>query len=172
MTVGAYWAMRPESREQSAVRVAQFLVSLSERAELPFTRWLFKGRTRDTARRPLALSPGVVAQALRTQRRDTDRCVIAELGFRLDVWNGESASFETTIGSASPYVRNCAVLTVGDDVLASEREWEDILSLSTMAFDPDHAAVVAEARALESADKAIWELGWIRFEKGVGFFRS
>jgi hypothetical protein len=166
MIVGAYWMARAESRDQAATRLSSFLGSLAAAVDEPVLgQWFLKGATKRAARTRLALDPASIAHALVVNRRDVDGRIMHELGYRLSVWNGGEVSFESTIGSANPYVNNAAVLSCAEDALPfSLEQWRALLEAAVSAFEPQHGVVATHKHLLTSNEPHPWELGWFTYD--------
>jgi len=167
MIVGAYWAQRQESREQAAERMARFLSSLATQHEL-FSKWFMPGRSRAAAlRAQVSLDPVTIASKLRVNRRDLDHKPIPELGFKLGIWNGKSASFSATVGAYSPYTSNRTVLSFSETPNElKENDWKNLLEAMIQSFDPDHAVVTSHEYLERVGAPKTTDAGWFTYERG------
>lgn len=170
MIVGAYWMARAESRDQAATRLSSFLGSLAVAVDEPVLgQWFLKGPTKTAARTRLAIDPASVSDALVVNRRDLDGRIMQALGYRLSVWNGGEVSFDSTIGSANPYVNNAAVLSFAGDALAlSLEQWRALLEAAVSAFEPEHGVVATHKHLLSSNEPHPWALGWFTYDLAHG----
>jgi hypothetical protein len=170
MIIGVYWTARPESAEQAANRLSRFLGSLSAGGqELKLGQWFLKGSSRASARKRLPTDASSIVKALRTNRRDVDRSVMLELGFRLSIWNGENVSFDATIGSFSAHVTNAAVLSFADDaLLLSADQGQTLLQAAVSAFEPEHGVVASHKQLLGSNEASPWAVGWFTYDRQGG----
>src|SRR5687768_756609 len=92
--LGAYWGNRKETAAECAERAVALLQWLS-RCDEAFGRWFQGGRSRKEAlQREVRPDPAVLRPLLERgrNRRDDDRSVIEELGFRMGLWNGAADS--------------------------------------------------------------------------------
>jgi hypothetical protein len=166
MFLGCYWAARKETREEVALRMARFIVSLKLRSER-FSDWYSKGGSRATAHKKLDTTAVGLANELRTNRRDIGGEVILELGFSFGAWNGKAASITATIGSYSPLVGNAVVLNVSDSPAELSIEtWCEMLEDAITIFEPQHGVVTStELLARKHAERP-WDIGFLTYELG------
>jgi hypothetical protein len=139
--VGTYWPQRRESKEQAAKRIGRFLDAMSTANGSLFEQWFLKGRSKASANAVLSTDVSTLAAALESNRRDVGGEEIAELGFNLAIWNGESGSFEATVGAFSPHVSNSAVSIADGAPSLTRSDWKRVLEAAIEAFDPEHAIV-------------------------------
>ena len=146
MFLGAYWAEREESREESSSRVSAFLTAIASQ-DPAFRQWFLKAMTKARARVPLDTTPAGIAGILRVNRRDTDKQIITELGFSLGACNGTDCSISASVGCFSRHVGNSVVLSTSrrGESLATFN-WRYLLEVAIDAFDPDHAVVTSNKR--------------------------
>lgn len=167
MFAGAYWAERRETREEAAERIARYLAALSSLNER-FARWFLKGRAR---RYPLVAAGRTAAQIavqLGVHRREVDGVVLPELGFTLELWNGDAATLSFTVGGFNPRVVNAVVLSLGAEADVPREVWRRALAVQVSAFDPDHAVVTTVQRIVEARVASPWEVALFRYERGLG----
>lgn len=165
MFIGAYWSQRKESKESAAQRMAAFLEALAGCGE-DFACWYSKGRTRATAlRSPIELDAASIAINLKSNRRDTDRQPIPDLGYSLGAWNGRNISLSATIGGWSQHVGNAVVLNLGDE-RRGEVSYRPIMEIIVRAFDPDHAVVTNHEYIGRAGATKPWEGGLFTYHRG------
>lgn len=171
--IGAYWSARRETKAECAARCATLLARLSSEAE--FSQWFVKGRT---LKKALALSlpstPEGIEHLLMTNNRDTDRTPIVELGYDLDVWNGnlkQPASLSINCGVFSSLVYNNALLNLP---ILEELEnfhlesFQKLLNVMVEVWDPDHAVATSLQLLAESNGAMPWECdSWFKYRKGA-----
>lgn len=94
---------------------------------------------------------------------------MAELGFRLSLWNGGDAGFSAAIGLYSPKLSNNAILSlptdgggIGKDAL------RDLLGKLVAAFEPERGVVTSHQVLKEHGARKPWEVGWITYERRTG----
>lgn len=167
MFAGAYWAEREESREEAAEKVARYLAALASVHDR-LSRWFLKARTRRYPLVPVGRTAAQIAGQLGVHRRDLDGAVIPELGFTLELWNGEAATLSFTVGGFNPRVVNAVVLSVGADADLPRDIWRRVLAAQASAFDPDHAVVTTVQRIVEARVASPWEVALFRYERGLG----
>lgn len=167
--IGAYWAPRREGKEQCAKRIAKLLSLLEEDPLLKV--WYRKGRTRKKAQRPFSVSLASISDNLDDYRTEDSGRPIDELGFHLELWNGNDASpasLAITCGGCSAYIRNHAVLRLPElkDQI-TEREIERfrmLLNCLVDAMQPDNAIATSVERLSEAQGKMPWEVeGWVLY---------
>lgn len=102
--VGAYWARRPESADECAVRLARCLDLLAE-IDPALTAWFQTGTSRAAATTPVGRDTHALAELLRRgrNRRDDNGEAIEALGFRVAMWNRTrpEVGLRATVGMTS-----------------------------------------------------------------------
>ncbi|MEA1649362.1 Imm52 family immunity protein [Nitrospirillum sp. BR 11164] len=161
LVIGAYWGPRRETAEDCASRAAIFFDDLVQTAPL-LARWYERGRSRKDA---LALAVDVSNRdALRKlllkgqNRKDANQEVIADLGFRIGLWNGAAteegeAGLSILCGGYHERVRNNVVLDLPrsfSGALTAEGA-AALLAATAKAWNPDWAGVMTR-QAMESRD--------------------
>ena len=177
--VGAYWSAREESRRECAQRIFSFLESLSD--DCLFAKWCLTGRNPKTAKKSLELSVDAIEQRLKAHYTDEPRVPMLDLGFSLDIWNGQDASsagFRATCGGFSRVVGNSAVLSLPRQEppreAATLERLHALVRNAVSSFDPDVAiATSSEFNARLGGGPAPKNGGWITYRRGEGtMFRT
>lgn len=168
MFVGAYWSQRKESRQQAASRIALFLGTIASKNEALST-WFLKGRSKAQGRTKLSLDADSIGRELVANRRDIGGEPMLEVGFSMGIWNGESVSFDATIGAFSPYVQNSVVLSFDDDGdRLNETDWRGLLDSAIFAFEPEHGVVTSGQRLARAGARSAWDAGLLTYERSTG----
>ncbi len=122
----------------------------------PYATWLMTAKTRASASVPVEARKEWIAGCLRAIG-DTS---MPDLGFSLDVWNGEHATLRFTVGAFSQHVTNAVVLSHGPRSTGAERaELEGALNATICAFSPEHAVVTSSEYMKRAGVKKPWEAG-------------
>jgi hypothetical protein len=169
MFLGTYWAKRPESRDQAALRLTSFIVELCKSSDY-FTSWFPKGWTKKEAqRRLLKIEVSEIAMELTVNHKDVGNVPIPELGYSLSIWNGRNADLGSTIGSDSAYVGNSVVLSLdsGTSNILSHDAWRRILERSIAMFDPDDAVIVSDSMQTQLATDRM-SAAWLTYRRAAG----
>lgn len=151
--IGAYWGPRQETAEQCAERLATCLKYLALTSDT-FASWYEKGKSRrDGLKQPV--QPGDILMLVKKGRskRDSDKSVIEDLGFRVGVWNGASeecsVSLSVTCGlfTQNANLRNSFVLDLPETLrdLGKKGGALQALVAVVMAWEPDWAGIVSRA---------------------------
>lgn len=151
--IGAYWGPRQESAEQCAERLATCLKELATASDA-FPSWYKKGKSRsDALKRPVQPDDLLMLVESGSNKRDNDKSVIEDLGFRVGVWNGaseeRSASLSITCGlfAQNANLRNSVVLDFPEvlgDLGRKEGALQALVAV-VRAWEPDWAGVVSRA---------------------------
>ncbi len=175
--VGAYWSSRKETREECAKRIAMFLESIADRPS--FRRWFLKKRSRKATSLPLEISVPAIGEELRTNNRDIDGAAILELGFNLNVWNGNEnapASFAVTCGAFSRQVKNSAVLYLPKQESIDATFYQEItllLKKAIQAWEPENAVVTSAEYLSKSGGGMPWVVGgWLSYQRETGIVQA
>jgi hypothetical protein len=146
--VGVYWSSRRESREQCAMKIAEFLIALRSMHPV-FGQWHVPVRSRkkkETARE-LPWDASSIANLLTQNQKDIGKEVIPELGFGYAGWNEVdqhlSANFTMYSGSYSNHVGNSVVVEITDRSAFPVTILGDVLRKAVQVFDPDEGTVEA-----------------------------
>jgi hypothetical protein len=172
---GAYWPARAETAEACAARAATCLAKLGEVDPLLAT-WFHKGGSPKLAQRPFPTdTESLVGELLRGRnRRDSDRSVIVELGFRISAWNGndkDPAAISIGCGKSRqvPGVSNAVVINLpppserSAEIYSREGAMAVLLAL-VESWDPDWATVASDSlRDLRAAPAGSPVLGWLTY---------
>ncbi|QJE99145.1 Imm52 family immunity protein [Luteolibacter luteus] len=169
--IGAYWPSRKETKEQCAERAAIFFDLIRSYPDL--TPWFAKGKSAKAALKfPVQTSIDGILPFFRTNNRDTDHSPIVDLGFHLDLWNGDSVSLSICCGSFSPYISNFVLIEFADTPEVGSHGLVKMRSLLEVVIDiwePDHAIAAPSQWILESGTKHPWQTkGWFNFSKSEG----
>jgi hypothetical protein len=181
--VAAYWPARAESIEACAARVGRCLRGLSS-LDVLLASWFLKGKRRSAANVPFDIDIDVssVFDALLRgrNRRDTDRSVIDDLGFRLGVWNGDDddpvgLAIKCGMSNATPGLSNAVVLDLplrsprGAN-LYSRAVVAAAIEILVEAWDPDWATVTSnslrEAQAVTGGRPVVGCLTYLSAGRG------
>lgn len=151
--IGAYWSPRQESVSSCASRAKKMFSSLASHSAV-FSRWYELGESRkDALKRSVDTNnTDKIAEFLQKGRgrRDDDKSIIEDLGFRIGLWNGENDQFSASISIrcglyvANPNLSNSIVVNLPStlDILAN---WETMLSVFSSiveAWQPDYGGVI------------------------------
>lgn len=156
--LGAYWGIRPESREEVAKKISQFMRSTTA-TNSAFSKWFKLGKSRKKANTEIDLSEESVFKLLRTNNRDTDKTPIVELGFGFSAWNGDDSNISIHAGAYSSFVSNSLVLTVEESL--SEAEWRGLCEAVISSFDPDDLVVTSHDYMKRHGDGTPIETGGV-----------
>ncbi len=152
----AYWGPRQEALEACAKRAYLFLAQLAEIAEI-FGGWRQKGYSRAQALRSGALdscSEEELAQQFLEgrNRKDIGGDVIADLGYRISVWNGgdkataSSLSMKCGLYSTVVGLSNAVVLDLPQRFdFDSQENVCNLLRAFAEAWEPDWAIVTSQS---------------------------
>lgn len=163
-TVAAYWGPREASPEEAAEALSQFLQAL----DCPV--WFEKGSASPQPNEAVDTSKQGLADlfAKGVNRRDADKSVMPELGYRVSVWNGDTQnpvelSAQCGVTSTTPGVSNSVVLK-----LPSTSAWRDrsdtVFKAVVDAFSPDRAIwMTAEYRRTQPKVDSVTMFGWLTF---------
>lgn len=152
--LGAYWDARADSLEKCTEDAARFLVRLAEIDPL-LASWYKRGRSRKGAleRKVDILDVQKLQDLLLAgrNRRDVDREIIDELGYKLSLWNGaEEEEAEATVsihcGAHNARIGNSVII---DLPYQSERsEWvgkaSSLLALAAEVWQPNWAGIMSK----------------------------
>lgn len=167
MFVGGYWAQRKESRERVSARLTSFLGRLGEVADELSTWYPKDGGEASKVGVPIIITQSSIAVALELNRRDVGQQPIVDLGFRVNAWNGASASLSATLGCWNPSVRNAVVLDLRAWKLTDAR-CRTMLDIVVGEFDPDHAVVADDAHLAKPGIAHPWDAGQLVYYRGAG----
>ncbi len=109
--IGAYWSARRESKGECAHRISSLFRALATDPLL--SEWYATALTRRSSRKHIGASVEEIHSNLTENRRDSDGTPIAELGFGMNLWNGNDAAPATMsikCGSFAAYVQNSIAL--------------------------------------------------------------
>lgn len=158
--VGAYWGARPEPLDECARRTTAFLSRLRG-LDVALERWFDKGLSRHSAERhELVLELASVSAILAAGRNRTDfgDCVVPELGYTLDVWNGSDDSVSVSISCgmypSAPNIPNAVVVHPSAAVAAR------------LAGSPAARAIIESLVAVWSPAWATWSSARWRADQG------
>lgn len=172
--VGAYWGARKESAAEGAERLAACLNSFAH-VDTLLGSWRHLGRSKATARTPVVPDPQALEQLLMEgrNRRDDDRSVIEELGFRIGMWNGQKPAVGLSAGiglhAASHALTNSFVLNlpgvVGDGAsLYVSDVARRIIEAIVESWDPDWATWCTDSlREAQDAPARTPVVGWMTY---------
>ena len=173
--IAAYWSARSEDVEQCALRTERCLAALAAVDPL-LTLWFSKRAARSRARVPVVPD----AEALRADllagrnRRDDDRSVLSDLGFRLGFWNGDdddpvSLSIKCGLSNGAPGLSNAVVL----DLPPPSPRCANLYTLDAVsaqlqslvdAWSADWAVVTSNSlRAAQGCGGGSPVLGWVSY---------
>lgn len=154
--IGAYWGPRKESAGQCAERLATCLRELAAASDV-FASWYEKGKSRrDATKRPVEPSQhsdilGVLEAG--SSKRDIDKSVIEDLGFRVGLWNGaseeHSVSLNVTCGlfAQNANLRNSVVLDFPEilgELGEKDRALQALLAV-VRGWEPEWAGIISRA---------------------------
>lgn len=162
--LGAYWGARPEEREVVAGKVSKLMCGMSIISPV-FARWFKLGVSRKKANSEIDLSELSILQLLNTNKRDTDKTPIVELGFDFHAWNGGSSSVAIRAGVFSSLVSNGFVLKVSESL--SEPQWRSLCELAVSTLDPDELVVTSHDYIERHGGGTPTEAGgWFTYRRG------
>lgn len=177
--VGAYWGPRAESLNACVDRSTTFLDGL-RLLNPAFETWYLPGRSRrDALRRRVHPEREALLNLLGSgrNRRDSDQSVIAELGYSMDLWNGQAPSVGLSVGCGmhprTPHVKNVAVVNLpsSDDGLGDLASTPVALGLMRLLVDcwePDWATWTShEWRKEQGGEPGAPVLGWMTYLAGA-----
>jgi hypothetical protein len=153
--LGAYWKARKESIEQCADRLHRMFSALSICDE-SLVNWYELGHSRRQALEKQAdvSSRKYLLNLLNRghNRRDTDKSVIEELGFHVNLWNGaedsKAASLSVTCGLyiTNPNLCNSIVLDFPEKLgeLSQSKRMAAVLTSVATAWEPDRSGVMSD----------------------------
>lgn len=151
--IGAYWGPRKESSEQCADRLATCLKELASVSDV-FSSWFEKGRSRRDALTHPIQQDGILALVKSgSNKRDSDKSAIEDLGFRVGLWNGaseeHSVSLSVTCGSYSQVagLGNSVVLNFPENLgtLTKREQASEVLASIARAWEPQWAGIISRA---------------------------
>lgn len=136
--VGLYWGARSETNSSCAKAIAEFLSDLG-RSNSHLESWFRKVRRRNQPLVSIPLNSDGIQAELKTERRDSDKSIIAELGFSFSAWNGDDTGILCRMGCTNPRVQNAIV--VGFDNGLSEELSHIVVAAGRVHFRPDSTRV-------------------------------
>jgi Immunity protein 52 len=173
--IGAYWGPRQESLDACADRAVKFLEGISS-AHPALSTWYQLGVMQtDALQQPAVLERGAVLTLLESgrNRRESDRSVIEELGYSINLWNGQDPSVGLNIGCGryhrSEYVKNAVVIDLprsdeGLADLALPERARAMMHLLVECWDPDWATwTSSELRREQRVVPGRPVLGWMTY---------
>jgi immunity protein 52 of polymorphic toxin system len=180
LVMGAYWQARRESLELCTDRLFKFMARLRDCDEV-FANWYHRGGSRKEAlkNRIDAKNRQELLALLTTgrNRRDTDKGIIEDLGFRAGMWNGaqpdRAASLDMRCGLFSKVagLSNSVVLNFPRELgrLSDSEVVSRLLEAAAVSWDPDWAGIFSN-EAMKSRD---WEqkpfVDWMVYiPRGIG----
>jgi Immunity protein 52 len=171
---GVYWGLRQETSQSCAQRTARFFEKLA-RVDPSYSRWCGFGRTdEESSRLRVDLTPTSLEGLFRdgVNRYDAEpHRVIEELGFSIDLWNGELPDGVIMSIHCGDYARtlgnNSCILQLPQTPQNIERiftipKLTEILRCMISEFDPDWGVVSSTKYLLDfpkPTDKKI--PGWV-----------
>jgi len=172
--LGMYWGPRQESAEVCAQRTAH-MVRLLEPLDPLFARWFKCVRSlKESLKRPLDVELGALGQYIQSRvMRDSARRPMADLGFSVHLWNGESGGddvwLDVCCGGYFEQVPNSCVLRtpykgpVGERVLTTAFQKQVLRAIAT-AWDPDWGVAMSHAHRdlLKDTDSKV-PAGWVTY---------
>ncbi|WP_414633033.1 Imm52 family immunity protein [Brevundimonas sp. UBA7664] len=147
--VGVYWGVRAELLERAAARLHDHFGALSSTSE-HLTHWYLRASRKPKIPTPVDTASADALATLLAQgvnRRDTDKTVIAELGWGIGLWNGSSGPIEASTSilcnCTSPRVTNSALVEVSADGIEplSVQRAEELLKRLVDIWEPDEGIV-------------------------------
>ena len=175
--IGAYWAARKETHQESVARTLQFLDAISQESRL--ARWFIPGNTRKEANTPQQISLEAIGKRMKPIgkrcRGIPDPELTDRLGFRFSAWNGSddaSAGLSVTCGLHVPNQNNSIVLDLplqpfpGDQ--ESRNRFKRLLDIFVKIWEPDFAIVTSSTRLdhfLDDKD-ALTKSAWLLYRRG------
>jgi hypothetical protein len=138
--LGAYWKKRQEIRSACASRIFVFLDTIHS-ANDSFETWFLTGKRRKLALNRIDININNINLLLKTNNRDDTGEGISELGFHIDLWNGQNLSFRVTIGAFSEVIQNAVVLSFRGISLLDKQTWQVLIEAAIKSFDPDSAVI-------------------------------
>lgn len=177
--VGAYWGQRKESADECAERLASCMRRLAETDEA-LSAWYRKSRSKQDARQQ-PIEPGnreSIVDLLQagTNKRDTDRSIIEDLGFGVGLWNGldgdQSASMSVTCGlyARNLHLRNSVALDFPKHSrkLASKDHALAALAAVIESWEPEWAGVISKSsRTLRPFSPGSPFVDWMFYRSGL-----
>ena len=168
IAIGVYWGPRRESVLECANRLGQHFEALRQLSEA-LSLWYRQASRKQKAMESLEVfKPEALVKLLErgVNRRDDNHQPIAELGFRVSLWNGDrggwSAATQVGCGMYSPVkgLSNVALLSVDFSTESSLKPEEMLLLLRRMIeiWDPDTGKVFRNVEIAEKGDDGLdWE---------------
>lgn len=182
--LGAYWGPRRENVGQCADHLTSFLHGLRDCNET-FDQWFEKGKSRkNSLASPFDFrSREETFQLLESGRskRDLDQSTIDDLGFRVSLWNGRTATRSSTISIScgiyadNPHLRNSVVIDFPDDVdcLADKDQCFQVLKCVAETWQPDWAGVISRtSRKARPFNPTVPFVDWMVYVNQIGMFSS
>jgi hypothetical protein len=177
--VGAYWGPRREPLAACADRATRFLAGLCSCSPVLAT-WFEKGDSREDALRRRVLPERDIVMGLLgsgRNQRDIDRSVIEDLGYSLDVWNGQEPAVGLRIACGkyppTPNIKNAVVINLpyseeGLGDLASPEMAKRLVGLAVECWGPDWATWSSHQWREEQGRPARQPvLGWVTYLRGM-----
>jgi len=164
--LAAYWKARPESRDECAEKISDFLRAAASTDD-SLKEWFLKGAQRSEARKSAKLFKVGIGPLLRTNNRETTGEPMLDLGFNLSLWNGRNGSFSITIGSTNRWIENCALLKFHGECVMPKSKWILLMNAAVHSFQPDSAVVTSDAESWPLKDVA-----WLKYSSVNGITES
>lgn len=173
--IGAYWGPRQETLDACTDRAVKFLEGLSSTHSALSTWYQLGIMQTDAPQQPAVPERGVVSTLLESgrNRRESDRSVIEELGYSINLWNGQDPSVALNIGCGryhrSEYVKNAVIIDLprldeGLADLASLEKARAMMHLLVECWDPDWATwTSSELRKEQRVVPGRPVLGWMTY---------
>jgi hypothetical protein len=175
--LGAYWPAREEAIEQCADRLLSFFSKLAT-SDSALAIWYELGRSRKQAleRRANVGDRTYLLKLLDRgrNRRNVDRKVNEELGFRIGLWNGRDEGNDASLGitcglywgdgTLGAGICNCVTLDLPEDLgeLKQAGRMSGVLAAVVQAWEPDWAGVMSrEAMNARAFDAKIPFVDWM-----------
>lgn len=105
--VGAYWGPRAEAVDACAERLARFLADLTQTSPLLGSWFKTASRRKAALKRPIEPAADQLRELLlagQARRDDATRSVMSELGFAVDMWNGQDVQAGLRVRCGAPAV--------------------------------------------------------------------
>lgn len=175
LTIGGYWGPRPESVEDCAARVLDFMSQIALLGP-PFSTLKWSRERPRELKVPFAPDRGEISRRLMAgrNRRDMDRGVIEDLGFVVSLDEGLNSYLQARVwfhcGAWTTSNPNSVVVdppVVGNDLPIS---WPaDVIRAIVDSFDPDWARVDFASRMEASLTHVAGRpsVGWMLYLKGI-----
>lgn len=172
--VGAYWGDRRESAVECARRLSDCLAALAKLDPL-LSSWRHRGRSKAAAQAPVEMHIDALERLLLDgrNRRDTDRSVIEELGFRVGIWNGREPmiGLSASVGkdTGAPGLMNSFLLELPAPSGDAARLYDHPVALSIVeaiaaSWEPDWATWASNSlRHAQDAPARTPVVGWMTF---------